>query len=276
MKFAQCDYGTSSAIADAYLNGDCYYTCWSGDHISKLVPTLLFLVAYIALAVYLRPFWEENNQQLNIKSDPVCLMIKSVLQVTIIGLYKTVFIIDQLAHGITFTILMTVYLVFVHFRSIYNFDRANLMLKCSLICVIYNSILSLIYTSKSDSVYELWLGLQLGGWVVIVICGYLYSLSLPESLLKTIPAKNIGKLFRFSLGDGSFGNVLSSNNISSKDFTTVQNIYVVDNRDQDFGSSQRFELENNLEIATNTRRFALFNTPRFGLSNTERGDVSSF
>ncbi|CAG9322981.1 unnamed protein product [Blepharisma stoltei] len=202
----QCDYSTSLELESAFLNYDCYSSCWNSEYLSITIPTLLILVLYILLAIQARPSWQEGQINLNIKSDPACIMIKSALQVTLIGIYKTLRIISQILHCSVYLFLIACYLIFIIHRKNFNYDRANLLQIFCIICVFWNGSLSLVYLILNSGHYSIYLSIQLFGLLIIIVCSLIIMRKLPPSLLIKKEGKKISNLFRFSLMNGSLSN----------------------------------------------------------------------
>ncbi|CAG9335021.1 unnamed protein product [Blepharisma stoltei] len=191
----QCDYSTSLELKSAFLNYDCYSSCWNSEYLSIMIPTFWW-VLYLLLAIQARPSWQEGQINLNIKSDPACIMIKSALQVTLIGIYKTFRIISQILHCSVYLFLIASYLIFIMHRKNFNYDRADLLQIFCTICAIWNGGLSLVYLILNSGHYSIYLSIQLLGLLIIIICSLIIMRKLPPSLL----IKKEGKKFQIYLG----------------------------------------------------------------------------
>lgn len=86
-----CDHAvgyTSLEYATSVLARDCYEYCWSKSHVIYVIFALLSLAFYIPSAIRLRPVWSDYQNFLH-KTFPVFLVVKSIVQVTLICLNKT-------------------------------------------------------------------------------------------------------------------------------------------------------------------------------------------
>ncbi|CAG9322972.1 unnamed protein product [Blepharisma stoltei] len=207
LSITECDFSIDSDLTCAYLNYDCYLSCWNPEHLGIMIPTILLLCGFLCLAILMRPLWQECQENLNIKADPANLMIKSGLQIALISIDKTLRIINEILHGSIYFALMLSYLGFILYRKSFNFDRANLLYNCLIFCVIWNSGLSLLYMISNDADFSIWVGIQMGGLAFIMICGLIVKHKLPPSFLVRKPGKKIKDLFRFALADSSFINM---------------------------------------------------------------------
>ena len=52
-----CYETSGDDIGDAFLDKDCYVTCWEGEHLYYLILSAIVLVIYGPLSMYMRPQW---------------------------------------------------------------------------------------------------------------------------------------------------------------------------------------------------------------------------
>lgn len=111
---------------DAFLGKDCYEWCWQGSHIIYLIAGAWALASYVPVAVYMRPKWQELQQDLNVFSSPKYLMYKSCFQLAAIISAKTLKKRFGLVHSGIFTALVIVNVVYVWKLRPFNYERFNL------------------------------------------------------------------------------------------------------------------------------------------------------
>ncbi|CAG9322980.1 unnamed protein product [Blepharisma stoltei] len=204
LKITQCDYGSGEDLTDAFFNYDCHFSCWDSHYFSIMIPTVLIAFIYIAFSLKIRPLWQENQFDLNIKEDPACMMIKGLVQTILIAIYETLHKTNKIIHCSIFLFIMIFYLIFIAFRKCFNYDRANLFQICLTVCVIWNSILSLAYIIINTGHSYIWLIVQFLGIFTVIMCSVWAMRRLPPSILIKKEGKSILKLFRFSLMGSNF------------------------------------------------------------------------
>jgi hypothetical protein len=118
-----CYKATGREFQSSFLNKDCYESCWHSHHLLYVVSCSVALVVYIPLAVYTRPLWQELQPILHIRSQPLSLMVKSLIQVLLIALDHTLKPNHNQIHGGCFLAVMTAYLVFLLIFPQYNYHR---------------------------------------------------------------------------------------------------------------------------------------------------------
>jgi len=118
-----CYHSTGSDFTSSYLNKDCYESCWRFNHILYVVGCSVALVIYIPLGVYTRPLWQELQPMLHIRSQPLPLMVKSLVQVLLITLNHTLKLNYSQVQGACFLAVMTAYFVFLLRFPQYNYHR---------------------------------------------------------------------------------------------------------------------------------------------------------
>ena len=194
-----CDYAIGSSLTQSYLNYDCNQSCWISNHIQKVVPAAILIIAYVPLAILHRTLWQENNSELNIRATSIYLVIKNLVYVVLVILEKTIKDSYSLAHGVVFCIIIAGMLGYLIVRPPFNFDRANLWARILISCVLWNSVICTISGNIYSQSYA-WLLLQLMGWLSLIIIGAVLQSRLPPSFVVTLKGRNIVSLFRFAFG----------------------------------------------------------------------------
>mmetsp|Transcript_12924 Transcript_12924/g.24005 ORF Transcript_12924/g.24005 Transcript_12924/m.24005 type:complete len:317 (+) Transcript_12924:705-1655(+) len=195
-----CPYATGSTFADSLLEKDCYQHCWTQQHSILVSFSLLSLVLYIPLAVLMRPAWQELQPNLHIKTLPMYLMLKSVFQVNVAVLSKTLKTESRTAHGLIYLGALICFFAFIMKVKPFNYERANLWLKVSMIMLIWSTMV-LVVNELATVPISASLGICLGGWGLIFL-GFLLSLRRLPLLLTRPKGKDTKTLFRFAFTAG--------------------------------------------------------------------------
>lgn len=193
-----CDQATGNEVTDAVLTKDCYQHCWVFPHSLYVSLAVLSLVIYVPPAVFYRPLWQLLQSNLHVKTSPAFLMEKTIFQVTLIVLNKTLKRVWPLAHGIAFSTVILAFTGLSIRTSPFNYSRPNLW-HCVLL--LGNLSLSVLYClneadilSRTTSVYVL-----LGVWTALVLAGVAVQCLRCPSLLYRKKGLDIAILFQFQL-----------------------------------------------------------------------------
>ncbi|CAG9319672.1 unnamed protein product [Blepharisma stoltei] len=198
-----CDQSIGNNFTDSFLAKDCYYYCWKGEHLVYAILAFIALVAYEPLAVFCRPLWQELQSALHVKAVPLFLMVKTVVQTTLIVLNKTVKRSTDIGHGIVFIIIMTIYVIFIFRFKPYNYARYSWWQGLTLIGVIWLALLSTIELGLRDhTIATPLLTVLIFGWAIIVLVGIYVQRKRYPSLLFKEKARDTSQLFKFAFTFG--------------------------------------------------------------------------
>ena len=189
--------GEELGFTDSYMKVDCYEPCWQGTHLVYVVGSSVMLFLYTPIAILLRPAWQEMQSPLNIKTLPLLLTVKSVLQISLIILSKTVKQTSRIAHVFLYLGLMTLFLLFSLKFQCFGYRRTHQWHVLSIVAVIWAGVLSAAHTLTGtfDTVF---LALLLGGWIVSAIGVIGYQLLWTPSLLYRRKGVDTRPLFKFA------------------------------------------------------------------------------
>lgn len=185
------------AYSDSILYRDCYVQCWQGSHIAYVAGASAGLLLYAPLAVLLRPVWPEFQTQLHIKAAPSHYLVKTVFQVLIIGLSKSLKRENALAHGVVFLVLLLAFYLFELKRNRFNYGRVAHWHRISLLGVFWLSAVALLscWVQLSSSYWLLTTAL---GWLGLVGFGLLWMWKRYPSLLVREKGVDTQQLFKFA------------------------------------------------------------------------------
>ena len=191
-----CDKSLDDTFEESILDKDCYQKCWDSEHMSYAVISGIFILLYQPLAVYFRPMWQELLPLLHIKALPRYLMLKSVFQVVLIILNKTLKRFDKETHAIVFILLISCYLAAICVKNSYNYSRTRLWHKIGTFGIIWLAMI-LILNEYAYSNQVLWICLLFAGWIISIVAGFLFQTKKYPNLLYRQPQKDIEKIFRW-------------------------------------------------------------------------------
>lgn len=121
-----CNKAVGDDFNDSYLRRDCNTRCWEDSHLIFAILSGVGLIVYMPFAIYFRPYWQFRYSHINIETRPLFLMLKSVFQVAIICLNKTIKIYNQSLHGLIYLLFLSGFLVITWYRKPFNYQRCNL------------------------------------------------------------------------------------------------------------------------------------------------------
>ncbi|CAG9313848.1 unnamed protein product [Blepharisma stoltei] len=192
-----CDEAIGNNFTESFLATDCYQFCWQRTHIIYVILAILALLTYEPLAVFCRPLWQEFQIQLHVKTLPLFLMVKTVVQVSLVVMNKTIKRAQSTVHAVLFVAVLICYVIFVHKYKPYNYQRYSWWEFISLIAVIWLSILATINAEINGSSYG-WIMTLLAGWLAIGAYGFLIMRKKYPSLLFKAKGHDTSALFQFA------------------------------------------------------------------------------
>ncbi|CAG9319128.1 unnamed protein product [Blepharisma stoltei] len=196
-----CDQSIGDNFTDSFLSYDCYYFCWKGEHLAYAILSFFALLCYEPLAVFCRPLWQEFQSLLHVKAAPLFLMVKTIIQVALIVMNKTVKRAQDITHGALFVLVMIIYIAFLFKFKPYNYSRFNLWQNLSLIGVVWLAILSTIALGAKGNSAILTV-LLCAGWAMIGISGLYIQKKKCPSLLFRKKGNDTTNLFKFAFTFG--------------------------------------------------------------------------
>ncbi|MEE4248121.1 MAG: hypothetical protein V2I33_22230, partial [Kangiellaceae bacterium] len=110
-------------IDDAVLDMDCHQTCWNSTHLTFVIVSMICLICYAPLAVYMRPRMQKMQKDLNVITLPLYLVAKSVVSVLLIALSKSLSRDSVVGHSILFMLILVGLIGLVQRIKPYNYNR---------------------------------------------------------------------------------------------------------------------------------------------------------
>ncbi|CAG9315212.1 unnamed protein product [Blepharisma stoltei] len=197
-----CDESIGNHFTDSFLSKDCYQFCWKGDHVIYAILSGIAILTYEPLAVFCRPLWQEFQSVLHVKTLPLFLMAKTIIQITLIVMNKTVKRAEAATHGFLFLLVLLIYVIFIFKNKPYNYPRFSWWQGVSIIGVMWLGFLTTIDILTNNSNFP-WIALVICGWAIIISVGVYVQRKKYPSLLFRKKGKDTSTLFRFAF---QFGN----------------------------------------------------------------------
>ncbi|CAG9332926.1 unnamed protein product [Blepharisma stoltei] len=209
-----CDQSIGDNFTDSFLAADCYYFCWKDEHLVYAVFSIIALIAYEPLAVFCRPLWQELQPILHVKAVPLFLMVKTMVQIALIVMNKTVKRAQSILHGILFLIVMSFYIIFLFKFKPYNYARFSWWQTLILIAVLWLSFLSVIEQSIGGNQIIL-ISILCFGFIIIGLLGLYVQHKKYPSLLFRKKGQDTSSLFVFAFSFGKHSKLALSKIVSS-------------------------------------------------------------
>jgi hypothetical protein len=201
------------SVDDAFMDVDCYESCWEGRHLrySIVVAIVIFSYAVLSLCILNNlSFMLEGHQFV---STPTFLMSRIAVQVVLICLFKSRRVLGSAWHSGLHLSVLSVYVLIISLRKSLNVPTLNLWHTVVHVAVLYLSLLAVLHESLYPSM-SLWSVLFLIGVVLLVIGGKFKAKRLPKLVLSP-PKVDEGRLFAFA-----FRRVRGETNIPKGFFTS--------------------------------------------------------
>jgi hypothetical protein len=152
-------------------------------------------MTHVPMMLFTRPMWQFYLWDIHILTYPKFLMIKSVIQVFLIVLEKTVGKSDDIAHCIVYLLLILAYVLISVRNPPFNYKVLNFWHAVTLIAVVILALLNLLEMVTSERL--LYVILLFSSWGVLAVCGYFVQRKFFTAFLQFDKNKNLDKLFNF-------------------------------------------------------------------------------
>ena len=207
MSVFQCgqavQHGTELDYTDAFLKQDCYQQCWTSPHLYYAIASVVGLFLYAPAAIMMRPTWQNMQPYLHVKTSPAYLMIKTMYQVAIIVMSKTLKAVHDLTHTILFLCVTGLFCAVTMKWRPYGYGRPNLWHSISLLSVVWLTLLSLLDILVGEAPPYVWLGLFLFGITSLCVFGVIWQILRLPALLYRSKGIHVMDLFRFMFSRGN-------------------------------------------------------------------------
>jgi hypothetical protein len=200
---AHGDDASSLDYSDSFMFKDCYEDCWTGKHLGFAIVSGIALVIYHPVTVVTGPLWQLYETDLHIFTRPTFYLQKSLVDVIIVVIRRTMRQHYQTAHAVVYLTVLSIHLGCCVFRRPYNYARTNLWQSMSVCICIWTSSFCLMQLNLdflSSSAYGD--GILLGGvgfflGKLQLVLGLLVQLCL-KGYIKATKHPYLGILFKFA------------------------------------------------------------------------------
>jgi hypothetical protein len=214
MNIFMCSRSIGERLEDSYLDRDCHSFCFTGKHFKYSAAGGVGLFLYIFISTIIRPVWENQLINLNIKVKTSFYSILSVFQVifvmtnAVLGMFNKNFV------GFTAAILVLGLVIISWLYKPMNYERANISLITFLFVAFWCILLSSIYPYASNGlVVVIFYFVGIG---VIFFSGAFFSAKAPRIFLLS-KKKSMAKLFQKHFRSGSSVNYEDDNESNPED-----------------------------------------------------------
>ncbi|CAG9335813.1 unnamed protein product [Blepharisma stoltei] len=128
-------------------------------------------------------------------------MVKTITQIVLIVLNKTVKRAEAATHSFLFLLVLLLYVIFIFRDKPYNYPRFSWWHGMSIVGVIWLSSISTMSILLNNSGFP-WISLVVAGWTIILIIGFYVQKKKYPSLLYKKKGKDTGTLFKFAFQVG--------------------------------------------------------------------------
>jgi hypothetical protein len=194
---------SSLDYSDSFMFRDCYEDCWTGKHLGFTIAAGIALVIYHPVTVVTRPLWQLYETDLNILTRPTFYLQKSLVDVIIVVIRRTLRKHHQTAHAAVYLVVLTLHLSYCIVRHPYNYARMSLWQCLSLCICIWIAIFSLIQMSASRLTGSSDEGVLYGGVGLIIrkrylVLGLIVQVYFTKALVVIAQHTHLNSLLKFS------------------------------------------------------------------------------
>jgi hypothetical protein len=187
----------SPSFSASYLRSDCFMSCWQGKHTVYVCIASALVCTFLLAGTLFRPLWQEMQLYVNIKAAGSHVMRKSLTQITIILMNKTLKKSYPEVYQSLFTTLIALLFVCSFRTKSYNYIRARFWHRVALGAVLWTAV---IWILQSNTEFQgvMWVTVTQLGYLAALVFGLGYqSVSLP-SFLYSKSGVDSTVLFRFA------------------------------------------------------------------------------
>jgi len=206
-----CDH---TAQGHEYVWRDCYTNCWEGKHKTFIVMSSIAIICYEPVAAYSRPLWQQSRTGLNLKIQPFFLLLKTCMQILLIAIGKSLQSTSPVAHGVVYTILISIFAGLIYKLKPFNYHRCNLWEFSSILAVSYLSFLATLSYAKDPENVGWFIALALG-WALIFLVSFLIQRKkMPNLLLPPSGSRITKKIYDIISLKGNHPDDMDESNVS--------------------------------------------------------------
>ena len=175
-----CDH---RAQGHDYVWRDCYMKCWEGDHSKYAIMSGIAILCYEPVAAYSRPLWQQSRSGLMLKIQPFFLLLKTCFQILLIAIGKSLQSSSPIAHGVVFTIIISIFTGLIYKLKPFNYNRCNLWEFSSMVAVSYLSFLATLSYVRNPTHIGWFIALAIGWGIIGGVSLYVQKKHMPNLLV---------------------------------------------------------------------------------------------
>ena len=189
----------SVTFQTSFLQSDCYVLCWQSGHLLLFSLSIVSILVFIPLSALQATTWQENQSDLHIKWSVGYVMARTIVNTTLISLWKIEKDRNSTVHGACFSVVLMVYLGISVCRGNFGYARTRFWHLIGIAAVLYASLVSTaesIVGDRSKSV--VFTCFVVVGWGFFGLFGVIYQKFRLKPLLYRPEGINTLYLFKFA------------------------------------------------------------------------------
>ena len=80
----RCEEAINDDLSQSFFYRDCSQFCYKGKHKQFIIVTTILFMIYLPLSIYLRPYWQSNQKEVNIETSSSYFSFLSVFQLLLV------------------------------------------------------------------------------------------------------------------------------------------------------------------------------------------------
>ena len=157
----RCEEGLSDDYLQSFFFRDCSQFCYKGKHKNFIIAATTVFTLYLPLAIYLRPYWQANQTEVNIETSSAFYSILSVFQLLLILIKINTEIYSEVITGFFISACLVIMSGIAMFVKCINYKRALIFQLTYFVMAFWSVIVS---TSSFIYNYDLF-------FKVLLVCG---------------------------------------------------------------------------------------------------------
>lgn len=190
-------FSSTASFPDSFLEDDCYVSCWTPSHLTEVCVSVVTAVVFVPVCAYYRVRWQNWFAPLNLKSTAKFLYVKSLVWLLLTSVAQGLDGEFQVVHSSLHLVILGTYTVMCWKWGDYNYSHLRIGHFTALLVVFWYSLNLLVSQFLSFS-FPLFQVLTAVGWVLVLICSFLYVLLRVPGLLYRSKGINTFHLFKFA------------------------------------------------------------------------------
>ena len=152
----RCEEGLSNDYSQSFFYRDCTQFCYKGKHETFIIATTIIFTLYMPLAIFLRPYWQASQKEVNIETSSAFFSILSIFQLILVLIKINTESYSEVITGFFISACLVIMSGIIIFVKCYNYKRALIFQISYLVMAFWAvavSTFSFIY--EADSIFEI-------------------------------------------------------------------------------------------------------------------------